>query len=298
MDRPHQDNVPLAVLVIIFTVFALSLGDALIKLMSGAFVLSQIFVLRSILLVPVLVLVLRWRAPGALSWPPALGWTVLRSLLLVSMWVVYYAALPRLDLSVLAAVFYTSPLFITLFAAVFTGDRVRPLGWVAVALGFAGVLLILRPSAGDFNAFALLPLLAAVLYALAMILTRTKCRAVHPVMLSLALNIAFVVAGVLGAGLMAGLAPEARQGFLFGTWAPMGAAEWISMVILALAILIGSLGAAFAYQKGRPAIIGTFDFAYVGFAVVWGILFFAEYPDLPTAAGMGLIVLAGILSLR
>jgi len=78
----------------------------------------------------------------------------------------------------------------------------------------------------------------------------------------------------------------------------MGAAEWLSMALMASAILIGSVGTAIAYQNGPPAIIGVFDFAYVGFAVVWGLIFFAEVPDALTLAGIALIVVAGILSVR
>ena len=70
------------------------------------------------------------------------------------------------------------------------------------------------------------------------------------------------------------------------------------MILLAMAILVGSIGAAVAYQNGPPAMIGAFDFAYVGFAVIWGLVFFAEVPDLTSMLGMALIVGAGILSLR
>jgi drug/metabolite transporter (DMT)-like permease len=167
-----------------------------------------------------------------------------------------------------------------------------------VFAGFLGVLLILRPRAGDFNAYAVLPLVAAMLYAGAMILTRTRCRKQHPIVLSLALNIGFVMVGVLVAGLIVLLPDTERQGFLLAPWSTMGQAEWISMGLLAAAILIGSIGAAIAYQNGPPAVIGTFDFAYVGFAVIWGMIFFAEVPDLTSTLGIILIVGAGILSLR
>lgn len=298
-QNPVQaDNLPLAVAVIVFTVLALSLGDALIKLTSGEFVIWQIFVLRSLLVLPVLLIYLRLRAPGALTIPPALGWTVLRSLMLVAMWVAYYVALPNLELSIAAAAYYTLPIFITLFSAALIGDRISPLGWVAVFVGFLGVLLILRPKAGDFNLHALLPLVSAVLYALAMILTRTKCRAVHPLMLSFALNVAFVVVGALAAVSITAFASETREGFLLAPWAEMGSAEWMSMALLAAAILIGSVGAAIAYQKGPPSVIGIFDFAYVGFAVLWGLVIFAEVPDLISLTGIALIVVAGIMSLR
>ncbi|SIS70463.1 DMT family transporter [Paracoccus saliphilus] len=294
----YADNIPLAVGVIILTVLALSLGDALIKLTSGNFVIWQIFVLRSLIAIPNLLLVLAITAPFNLRVPDESIWIVLRSGLLVAMWIFYYLSLPKLTLSAAAAAYYTLPIFITLFSALFTGDRISRNGWIAVFAGFLGVVLILRPKAGDFNVYAILPLISAMLYAGAMILTRSKCRAQNPLVLSLALNVAFVIAGVAASSLIALLPGAIRHGFLFAPWAAMGGAEWLSMGLLATAILIGSIGAAVAYQNGPPAMIGAFDFAYIGFAVIWGLIFFAEIPDMISTLGMILIVAAGILSLR
>ena len=297
-ERASTDNLPLAISSIVFTVLALSLGDALIKFTSGEFVIWQIFVVRSILVLPVLVGYLALRNPALIKFPSTILWTTIRSLMLVGMWLSYYVALPHLELSVAAAAYYTIPIFITLFSALFVGDRVSSVGWVAVFVGFLGVLLILRPNVGDFNAFAFLPVLAAILYALAMILTRTKCQDENPIILSAALNVAFILVGFIAALFISGLDAQYRVGFLLATWTEMGTGEWLSMVLLAGAILIGSVGAAIAYQNGPSSVIGTFDFAYVGFAVVWGVVFFSEFPDAMTLVGMALIVMAGIMALK
>ena len=227
--QANVDNLPLAVAAIVFTVLALSLGDALIKFTSGNFALWQIFVLRSCLVLPVLVIYLAVWKPQHLSIPPAFGWTVLRSLLLVGMWVSYYLALPHLDLSAAAATYYTIPIFLTLFSALLIGEKVGRLGWLSVVLGFVGVLVILRPNAGDFNIFALLPLLAAILYALAMILTRSKCREVHPIMLSVSLNVSFIVVG--GAATLALMGQPSDRGDSFfwppgRRWARLSGSPW------------------------------------------------------------------------
>ncbi|MEH6631665.1 MAG: DMT family transporter [Halopseudomonas aestusnigri] len=294
----RADNIPLAIGAIVFTVFALSLGDALIKLTSSNFVIWQIFVLRSVITIPVLLIVMRIQLGAGWQWPVQFGWTVFRSLLLVCMWISYYLALPHLQLSVAAAAYYTLPIFITLFSACFVGTSISRFGWVAVFLGFLGVLLILKPSSGDFNWYALLPLASAMLYAVAMILTRTKCSAEHPLILSLALNVAFVMVGG-GATILINLfASSEGDSFLLAPWAVMGVTEWGVMGLLATAIFIGSIGAAIAYQNGPSSMVGTFDFAYVGFAVLWGIFFFSEIPDLTSIFGMGLIVCAGVLSIR
>jgi len=76
----------------------------------------------------------------------------------------------------------------------------------------------------------------------------------------------------------------------------MGLAQWKTMALLAIAIVIGSVGAAIAYQNGPPSIIGVFDFGYVGFSVIWAILFFNDIPDLLSLTGIGLIIIAGVLS--
>lgn len=301
-SNTSRDNVRLAVAVILATDFALSLGDAAIKQISADFVLWQIFVIRSIIAIPVLIALIRLRSRLTSLAPRRFGWVALRSLMLTLMWVAYYAALPHLALGVAAATYYTLPIFITLFAALFIGDRIGPTGWGAVLLGFAGVLLILKPEADGFNGYALLPLVSAVLYALAMILTRTKCREENPLVLSLSLNVSFVAIGLLATLLIAvvgGPAHEARgTSFLFGEWSIMGKTEWFSMILLAAAVIIGSVGAAIAYQIGPPATVATFDFVYVGFAGAWGVLFFAEVLDSITIAGMVLIIAAGVLAVR
>lgn len=291
------DNTRLAIATIVFTVAALSFGDAVIKLVSADFPLWQIFVVRSLVALPVLVAIAAASRRFGLTVLKlvAPGWSILRSLLLVAMWVLYYASLPHLKLSIAASAYYTLPLFICLFSALLLKERVGLLGWLAVALGFIGVVLILDPSAGDFNAFVLLPLGSAVLYALAMILTRTRCRAEHPLALSVVLNVSFVAAGLIGT-LLGGTLSDG--GYFGGTWVVMGPREWGAMGILAGAILIGSVGAAIAYQIGRPSVIASYDFSYVGFAALWGALFFSELPSLQAAAGMALIVLAGILAVR
>jgi drug/metabolite transporter (DMT)-like permease len=298
----RADNVRLAVAVILLTNLALSLGDAVVKQISADFVLWQIFVIRSIIAIPILIAVFRLRSRSASLAPRHFGWVALRSLMLTLMWVAYYSALPHLALGIAAVTYYTLPIFITLFAAIFIGDRIGLMGWGSVLLGFAGVLLILKPAAGGFNGYALLPLVSAILYALAMILTRTKCREENPLVLSLSLNVSFVAVGLLATLLIAMVgepfaAPQDTS-FLFGEWSIMGKTEWLIMALLAAAVIIGSVGAAIAYQVGPPATVATFDFAYVGFAGLWGVLFFAEVLDGVTITGMLLIIAAGVLAVR
>ena len=296
------DNIRLAVAAILGSNLAFSLSDAAIKLISANFVLWQIFVIRSVIAIPLLIGAISLWFPSTSLAPHQFGWVTLRSLMLTLMLVAYLSSLPHLPLGVAAVTFYTLPIFITLFAALFIGDRIGLMGWTSVLLGFAGVALILRPTPNGFNGYALLPLVSAVLYALAMILTRTKCREEHPLILALGVNFSFIAIGLLATLLIAmvGGATDQGQGtsFLFGEWSTMGTAEWLTMALLAAGAIIGSVGAAIAYQSGSPAKVAIFDFTYVGFAALWGILFFAEVLDLVTLTGMALIIVAGVLAMR
>ncbi|MBN3563721.1 DMT family transporter [Aliamphritea spongicola] len=287
---------------ILLAVFALSLGDALIKALSLSFPLWQLFVMRSIVAVIPLILLIHFLPREQGFRPKARGWVALRSLMLTFQWVAYYAALPTIDLSVAGATFYTLPLFITLFAACVLGEHIRPLGWLAIGLGFTGVLIMLRPGADDFSLTALLPLVGAILYALSMVLTRAKCQQESPLVLGLSLHLTIFTVGAVASIGFPLLWPDALQStgnqFIFGAWTDMGITQWLAMSALAVAAVIGAVGGAYAYQNGPSATVATFDYSYLAFLTVWGILFFAEIPDIFTLSGMALIITAGILAVR
>ncbi|HKJ50534.1 MAG TPA: DMT family transporter [Gammaproteobacteria bacterium] len=302
MQLSAGDNPRLAIGAILLACLALSLGDALIKQSSARFVIWQIFVLRSLLVIPFLIYFVRIHRRGTTLMPRHVGWTLLRNLILVLMWIFYFAALPQIELATAAAAYYTLPLFIVLFAALFLGESITGGGWIALALGFTGALLILQPQADDFDGYALLPIAAAVCYAAAMILTRGKCRNERSTVLSLWLNLTFVGVGVIALGALQlwqlSADSVALNPFLFGAWTPMSPDGWRVMAILAVAILIGSVGAAIAYQNGPSSVVAIFDFSYLGFAVVWGSLLFGELPGPVVAGGMLLITVAGIIAIR
>jgi drug/metabolite transporter (DMT)-like permease len=206
-----------------------------------------------------------------------------------------------LSLSVIAATLYTGPLFIALFSSLLIGEPVGPRRWAAIALGFVAVLVIIRPAASDFTALALIPIVAAILYALANVLTRAKAQEESPLALGFALNYALILVGLAATLAIALWDPTPEQAgfypFLLGHWVPMASAEW--MIVAALAVLmVGiSVGLAKAYQSAPPAVIATFDYAYLAFAAFWSFAVFNEAPDLPTVVGLVMIAAAGLMAM-
>ncbi len=296
------NNIPLAIFSVVFAVLALSLGDAIVKAISVSFPLWQLCVLRSAIAFPLLAVFIKLRYPDMKLMPNSVGWVVIRSLLQASMWVAYYVALPHLQFSVAAAAYYTLPLFITLFSALLVGERVGIVGWFAICLGFGGVVVMLRPDANGISVYAALPILAAVLGALAMVLTRTKCQDESPYILSAALNVMFIVMGLAATVIsyLANLGDDvvSQNSFLRSDWISLGTMELAALIVLAVAILIGSIFAAIAYQSAASSTVASFDYSYLVFSVLWGLVFFAEFPDTLTIIGIVMIASAGIISMR
>ena len=280
------------ILTILLTVFSMALTDSFVKFASADMTLWQIYVCRSVLALPILVFL----AKGAV-WPASIGWVTLRSLALVAMYLAIYAAIPLLDLSVVAAALYTGPLFIVILSAIFLREPVTPLHWVAVVLGFTGVLFVVRPNGADFTALSLIPVIAAFLYAVAAVLTRAKCQDEKPAALAISLNIALVVIGAL-VSLWLRIAPSGyaeSYPFLFAQWSSFSVETLGILVVMSVLIVGVSIGLAKAYQSPRPQVIATFDYAYLIFAAFWGFVFFRETPQLWTMIGIALIIVAGVL---
>lgn len=160
------------------------------------------------------------------------------------MYLAIYAGIPLLDLSIIAAALYTGPLFIVCLSAAVPRARVTGRQWAAILIGFAGVLLIIRPTASGFSMLTLLPIAAAFLYALAAVLTRAKCSMVPATTMAFWLNMTLLALGGVASVSIPYLSTALQYPFLFGDWQPMDVGDW--WLIIALAILM--IGVSVALQ--------------------------------------------------
>ncbi|GHB17238.1 DMT family transporter [Salinicola rhizosphaerae] len=310
-DAPMMQGVP----AILAGVAAMAAGDALVKVMATEVSLLWLIVARSAAAV-VLLMALQWMtargaATGAVRGTARRGGTTrtrarvrarhrgliaVRSLLLAGMWLCYYLALPHLSLSLAAALFYTSPIFICLFSIVIKVESFSPRRALALGVGVAGVVTSLEPWQAELNGYTLLPVIAAALYAAAQLMTRTRLRDADSTFLAAAMNGALLA---LSAVIVVG-------GLLPWGWAPFGPApetaawSWTGAgIIVALAVLISITAkmTAKAFQTGLPTVIGIFDYAYLLFAAGLGWLCFGETPAVHNLLGMALIVASGAILL-
>lgn len=293
----NRDRVAQGVALVIASVTAMAFADAMVKEISEAVTLWQIFAVRSAFAIPCLI-AFAWAAKARLrSKRP--GWVLLRSLLVVLTWLSFYGVLPVMPLALVAVCIYTNPIFTALLSAAMLGERVSPRQWAGVCLGFLGVAVALAPGDHGVSWYALAPLGGALCYAAAMVLTRGKCQAEGAVGMALNLHVVFVATG-LAAGFGVSLigaetTTRAAYPFLLADWPPLSASAWGVMAALGVLSAAYFLGVARAYQIAPPQIVGTFDYGYLVAAAIWGAVLFAEIPDATVLIGMAIIILAGLL---
>ncbi len=287
------------ILSIVFAVALMSLGDALVKAESAQLSLWQIYVGRGLVAVPLLALLALYHGGTPALRPKNAAWTWLRSLLLVAMWACYYTALPFLDLALAAVALYTAPLFIALIASRVAKQPVGGRRWLALLLGFVGVLVSLRPDGGDVSWVILLPVAGAICYALAMVITAERCAEEAPATLALMMNLALLLCGLIALLVLQllPLAAETSQPFLLTPDWQIALDAWPLLALLGLLIVAYSTAVASAYQLAPAPLVAIFDYSYLLFAAFWSALFFGEIPNPSTAIGMGIIAVAGALVL-
>lgn len=190
----------------------------------------------------------------------------------------FFASLSVIGLAEAAAVFALNPVLITLGAALFLGERV---GWrrmLGIAVALTGALIIIRPGAGVFQPAALLPLLAAISYTGAALLTRST-------------RGDSTATSILWATTVATLAASVAVPFF---WAPIQSGDWGLFLLMGALGTVGQVLVIRAFAVAEAGTIAPFGYAEVLTSTLWGWLFFNALPDYWTVIGALVIVSAGI----
>jgi drug/metabolite transporter (DMT)-like permease len=193
---------------------------------------------------------------------------------------VYMTALFHLPLANATAINLASPLFILIFAVIFFGERLRAHRTLAALTGFAGVLLVARPSADGFNIYAWLCVLGTVIHATRDVITRRIGSGV-PVALATLANAMCVTA-------MAGLWSLSEH------WMPVSPLTWLWLTLSSICMAMAYHLIIVAMRQGEMSVIAPFRYSALLYAVVLGYLVWGEVPNAITWLGIGLLVGAGL----
>lgn len=293
-----------AAAIILTAVLLMTIADAMIKAFMGDFGLWQLFLTRAPFALALLVGLAallparNWRLRSA--WTALCDpWVSLRSVLIVLMYLFMYMSFPYLKLAVMGAAFFIAPIFTALMAALFLRDRVGLRGWLGVALGFIGVMVVSRPGTSVFQPAIFLPVIAGLYYSFAAVLTRAKLRQSNTLGVALSLNlILMILSGLLVLGLNFSPPPAAwveHSPFMLRPWAPMAGQDWAAIVVMAVLVCGITVLLALAYQVGRTVLVATLEYSYLIYAGVIGFVFLGEVLDGFSLLGMAILVTAGVL---
>jgi drug/metabolite transporter (DMT)-like permease len=209
------------------------------------------------------------------------GRQLLRGSLMVLVTMLYFAALVRMPLAQATAVFFITPIITTVFATVFLGERPEWATWAAVACGFAGVLIVVRPGTDLPTDGVLLALAAAACNGAYQTLTRAQAQADSP-------QVQVAYAGLVGAAIMTAAAP---WWWSPGWWAAptLTALDWAVFAATGVLGAAGHLLLAGAYRIAEASRIAPWGYLQMLLSVVIGWLVFGDVPDALALLGMAII---------
>lgn len=295
---PGQLGAVCAIAAVLF----FSANDTTIKFLSGDYALHQIVLIRSILGLLITVAVIAPFQGGlGVFRTRRLSAHLMRGGLVVVANMALFLAFAAMPLADATAIFFVSPILITLFSVVFLNESVGPWRWAATAIGFAGVVVMMRPGSGSFQVASTLPLVAAVAYAGLNTMTRKLGTTEGAVTLSVYIKLMFIVVSLIfglavGDGRFGDQADPSLQ-FLLRAWYWPDPADAKFFVLIGIGVAGAGLLISQAYRVAEAAYVAPFEYVALPLAVFWGIVVFDEWPDLITYLGMGLIGLAGMVTM-
>ena len=208
-------------------------------------------------------------------WPARAGIHSLRAVLLILATFLFFAALKFLPIADALAVFFVQPLVVTALSPLILREQVGPRRWAAVAIGFVGTLIIIRPGLQAFNPGTALAFGAGCALALYFLLTR-RIAGRDPAMVTTFRT------SLLGAILVSAL--------VWAVWIPPTPAQWGLFLALGLISTIGHGLIVMAYDHAEASLLAPLAYTEMIMAVVVGWWFFGDFPDLWTFVGVGVLI--------
>jgi drug/metabolite transporter (DMT)-like permease len=207
---------------------------------------------------------------------------IFRSLILVAEMCVTILAFTLLGLAETHAIFASYPLIIAMLSGPILGEHVGWRRWLAICVGFFGILIILNPGNGIFSPYALVPLAGAILFALYGLLTRYAGQYDNS-------STSFFWTGIIGCIAMTAI------GLNF--WDPVSQADWSIMLILSASGMLGHFLLIKCYEVAEASAVQPFAYLQLIWASLIGVIIFGEQITTNVLIGACIIVGAGLFTL-
>ena len=292
----------LGIASLIFGVMLFSTQDAIIKSISHDHAVTLAMAIRCVVALPLLLLLVHFECGIAKLRSPLFWALVMRGGILLVAYTTYYMGLPALPLAEAIALFFAAPIIVTILSVPMLGEQVSGQSWAAIALGFIGVLVILQPGTALFNPAALFSLVSAATYALAMVIARRLGVTESATVMAFYQNAVYFLGAVLIAAFFA-IAGIDQLGhpsldFLVRAWAWPNNYDLFLMGVCGIIAAVAMSLLTNAYRMADANLVTVFEYTGMIWSPLWGFLFFNEIPRWTTVAGLVLIFIAGVISIR
>lgn len=280
IQESHQDHVGKAVTWLMFGVAGGLVLDLCAKEILRTYSLPQFVLLRSLIGVALL-LAIAPRFGGLRSLrTKEKAWHALRTVLAIGAMFGFFYGLSKMPLVNALTLGYTAPLMVTALSAVFLGDHIGWRRWTAVVVGFAGVLIMLRPGSGEFTIASAAVLVAAFCYASQAITARKLSATESTLSLSL-----YVILGplILAAALLDG-----------DSWLDPDLYGWLLIIGAGFSSVAAWIGLVNGYRGAPPALLAPLEYLALVAGAIAGFLIWDEVPDRWVVLGAVIIVASGL----
>lgn len=272
------------IVLTMFSYFLFSMQDASVKWLVTAIPVPQILFIRSVTILT-LCLVVGRRQVVVDAWrSPVLKPMFLRNILLLAAWLCYYNAARELGLAELTTLYYASPILITILAVPILKEDVPLLRWVAVVVGFVGVLVACDPMGTGMKLSlpVLLALQAATFWAIATVLLR-KTALQERSLVQMTLSSCFFI-------LFTGLAMTVY-------WVPLKLTDILLMAGTGVIAGMGQYAMFEGMRRAPVSVLAPFEYSSLVWAFILGFLIWGDIPDGGVIFGAALIFSAGMIVL-
>lgn len=261
-----------------YSIFAVH--DALVKGVIHDIPVVQILFLRSIVVTLICLAIGRMGVVRGLVKSPNKPMLLLRGVLTLAAWCMYYPAGKDLQLAEMTTLYYVAPVITVVLAVAFLKERLTLARVGAAAIGFFGVVIAVNPAGITIGVPALMALGAAFLWSCAMIVMRTVSKSESSLVLVFSMNLFYVVV---------------LAGFALPFWVPMDAREVAFIVLTGILGLAGQYALIDAARLVPASVLGTVEYTALCWSFIFGFLFYAEMPAPLVYLGAGMVVAAGLI---
>ena len=295
------DNKLQAIGLVMLAVLMASTQDMIVKSVSGVYPAYEMVLFRCVTSVPILGVWLAMKGGLNTLATPHLPRILLRSLVLSSAYFAYILSLSSMAMANTVSIYFTLPLFVAALSGWGLGERVPLHRWIAIIAGFIGVLVMVRPVTSSFQPASLLALYSAFAYAVGQMMGRSLSQKVDTLVISNWQNLIYLAVAVV-MGLVVyifGLANEGSKTLAFLTRPPSWPEPNHYGVLLSMGFLaaVSMMAYVNAYRSAPANFVAPFEYSAMIWAVLYGVLFFHDFPDFWTLVGAAIVVSAGLFML-